>query len=168
MKKPFFYKPILFSSLILFGLFGQSCKKETDYVYGVTDVDLNQSDADKPNVKSTNEFISIAYSDIFGTTIPHDKLVKLQTAYTAFGDQKFIEQLVIRNFLNQPGNALPSQGEMTADLDKFIEEAYIKFFARKPNEYEAYYLKNLLTNDPSITPELVYYAMMTSNEYRYY
>jgi len=154
--------------LILFGLFEQSCKKETEYVYGVTDVELNQSGANKPNVKSTNEFIAIAYSDIFGTTIPNDKLVKLQSSYTAFGDQKFIEQLVVRNFLNQPGNALPSQVEMTADLDKFIVDTYIKFFARRPNEYEAYYLKTMLTTDPSITPELVYYAMMTSNEYRYY
>lgn len=168
MKKSFQYKPILFACLILLGLLGHSCKKETEYIYGVTDVELNQSDANKPNVKSTNEFISIAYSDIFGATIPHDKLVKLQTAYTAFGDQKLIEQLVIRNFLNQPGNVIPSQGEMTADLNKFIEDTYIKFFARRPNEYETYYLKNMLTTDPSITPELVYYAMMTSNEYRYY
>lgn len=168
MNKSFQYKPILFSCLILYGMLGHSCKKETDYIYGVTDVDLNQSGANKPNVKSTNEFIAIAYSDIFGTTIPNDKLVKLQTAYTSFGDQKLIEQLVIRNFLNQPGNVIPSQVEMVADMDKFIEDTYIKFFARKPNEYEAYYLKNIMTTDPGITPELVYYAMMTSNEYRYY
>ncbi|MBX7181020.1 MAG: hypothetical protein K1X82_02820 [Bacteroidia bacterium] len=157
---------------ILFVLFisflNQSCRKETAYIYGVTDVTISRTGANKENVKSTTEFISIAYSDIFGTTIPHSELVKLQAAYSAFGDQKLIEQLVIRNFLNQSGNTIPSATDMNSDLDKFIDQSYIKFFARHPNEYEAYYLKNLLISDPGITPELVYFSMMTSNEYRYY
>lgn len=154
--------------LLLVFILNQSCRKETTYIYGVDDISVDRSGANKENVKSTTEFISIAYSDIFGTTIPHSELVKLQTAYSAFGDQKLIEQLVIRNFLNQPGNTIPSQTDMSSDLNKFIEQSYIKFFARRPNEYEVYYLKNLLESDPGITPELVYFSMMTSNEYRYY
>jgi len=168
MKKSIHFRLILTLSFIWFAFAGNSCKKETDYIYGVTDVDLYPPGADKPNVKSTTEFISIAYSDIFGTTIPQDKLIKLQLAYSAFGDQKLIEELVVRNFLNQPANAIPTQAEMSANPEQFIKDTYIKFFSRKPDEYEFYYFKTTLAQDPALTPELVYYAMMTSNEYRYY
>ena len=77
-----------------------SCKKETDFIYGVTDVDIQKPDANKPNVKSTFTFISIAYSDLFGANISQTQLVELQTAYAAFGDQRLIEQMIIKNFLN--------------------------------------------------------------------
>ncbi len=154
--------------LLLVGFTQYSCKKETLYNYEVEDVNVSRRDASKPNVKSTTEFISIAYSDVFGSTIPHDKLVKLQLAYSAFGDQKLIEQLVIRNFLQNTTNAIPSSQEMKGDVATFIQKSYVKFFGRNPNEYEAWYLKNMIDTDQSITPEIVYYGMMTSNEYRYY
>jgi hypothetical protein len=146
-----------------------SCKKETQYIYGLEDVNVNRREGNKQNIKSTTEFISIAYSDIFGTTIPHEGLVKLQVAYSAFGDQKLIEQLVIRNFLNQSGtNAIPTNNQMRTNIPLFLEQSYVKFFGRKPNEFEANFLKNLIETDASISPEIVYFGMMTSNEYRYY
>ena len=154
----------LFSTLFL-----ASCKKETQYIYGVEDVSVNRREGNKQNTKSTTEFISIAYSDIFGTTIPNDGLVKLQLAYSAFGDQKLIEQLIIRNLLNQGGNTtIPTSTEMRADIGLFINKSYVKFYGRNPNEFELYYLKSMIETDLSITPELVYFGMMTSNEYRYY
>ncbi len=145
-----------------------SCKKDTDFIYGVTDVDIQKPDANKPNVKSTFTFISIAYSDLFGANISQTQLVELQTAYAAFGDQRLIEQMIIKNFLNDGGVDIPSQTEMNADVQQFIKNSYVKFFNRLPNEFELWHIENEIAGDNSTTPELIYFAMMTSNEYRYY
>ena len=145
-----------------------SCKKETDFIYGVTDVDIQKPDANKPNVKSTFTFISIAYSDLFGANISQTQLVELQTAYAAFGDHRLIEQMIIKNFLNDVGIDIPSQTEMNADVEQFIKDSYVKFFNRLPNEFELWHIENEIAGDDTMTPELIYFAMMTSNEYRYY
>lgn len=145
-----------------------SCKKETDFIYGVTDVNIKKTDPNKPNVKSTFTFISIAYSDLFGTNISQNQLVELQQAYAALGDQRLVEQMIIKNFLNKPGLDIPTQSQMNANRSEFIKDSYVKFFNRLPNEFELWHIENTLINDPSITPELVYFSMMTSNEYRYY
>ena len=63
MKKVIF----LFSILMLF-----SCKKEEKVTYHVNNVNITQNSANKDHLKSTTEFISIAYSDIFGTVITSD------------------------------------------------------------------------------------------------
>ncbi len=160
--KYFWILPLLAVSVL------SSCKKDTDFIYGVEDVDVQKPDANKPNVKSTFTFISIAYSDLFGANISQTQLVELQTAYAGFGDQRMIEQMIIKNFLNDGGVDIPTQAEMNADVEQFIKDGYVKFFNRLPNEFELWHIENEIAGDNTITPELIYFAMMTSNEYRYY
>jgi len=147
-----------------------SCKKEANksYIYGVNNVGVAQDGVAKPNVKSTIEFISIAYSDLYGNTIDQSKLTDLGTAYNAFGDKKLIEDMIIRNFLNAQGVVIPTIIVMNADVNVFVINTYKKFYNREPNEFELWQIKSLIQNDVNTTPELVYYAFMTSNEYRYY
>lgn len=162
---------IRFITLITISTFVfSSCKKETEktYIYTVNDVSVSQSGVSKPNVKSTIEFISIAYSDLFGNTISQSTLTNLSIAYSAFGDKKLVEDLIIRNFLNTQGVSIPTSTLMKADISKFVKESYSKFYNREPNEFELWQLTELIKNDADATPELVYYAFMTSNEYRYY
>jgi hypothetical protein len=151
-------------------VFTSSCKKEapTTYIYGVNGVGVTQDGVSKPNVKSTIEFISIAYSDLFGNTINQATLTDLATAYVSFADRKLIEDMIIRNFLNAQGVDIPTLTEMNADVPAFIINSYKKFYNREPNEFELWQMENLIASDAAITPELVYYAFMTSNEYRYY
>lgn len=162
MKKIFKYSLLLATMAMLF----TACKKE--YIFGVDDVDVVQNSASKNNVKTTTEFVSIAYSDIFGTTIPQTYLTKLSLAYLAFGDKKLVEDIIIKNMLNAPGVQLPTQQSMLADVDLFINNTYKKFYNRTPSEFEVWKMKQLIQADPTITPELVYYAFLTSDEYRYY
>lgn len=145
-----------------------SCKKDKSYVYEVNDVNVVYDGSSKPNQKTTTEFISIAYSDLFGSTISNTELVKLSTAYSAFGDKKLIEEMIIKNFLNKPGVILPTKTQMNSNRNLFVSNAYKKLFNREPNEFELWGITNMLTADTSMTPEQVYYAAMTSNEYRYY
>ena len=144
------------------------CTKEKTFVYEVQDETIQAESGDKATAKTTTEFISIAYSDLFGTTIPQDKLFKLNIAYNSFGDKKLIEDRIIRNFLNDPNVILPSDQDMHNDIGIFVINAYKKFFNRLPDEFEKYYLVNLIQTDTNITAVDVYYAIMTSNEYRYY
>lgn len=146
-------------------LFG-ACKKE--YIYEVNNVDVTQNSANKNSVKSTTEFVSIAYTDIYGSTIPQNYLDQLSLAYLAFGDKKLMEDIIIKNMLNAPGVQLPTQAQMQADIDGFVTAAYKKFYNRLPSEYELWQMRQYIAADNQVTPELVYYAFLTSDEYRYY
>lgn len=168
-------KSLILPSTLLKGIFvcfllyaGVACKKEKTYVYGVNDVTVKQDGAYKPSVKTTTEFISIAYADIFGTTITANDLTQLSLLYSAFGDKKLMENLIIKNFLNAPGTQIPSKAQMQQNTEQFLKETYTKFLNRTPNEFELYGTKNIIQADSTISPELIYYGMLTSNEYRHY
>ena len=163
MKNKFAYFILLLLAVVMF-----SCKKDINYAYDVNDVTVTQHGANKPNVKSTIEFISIAYSDLYGTTIGAGNLTDLSLCYLAFGDKKFVEDLIIRNFLIKPGVVIHTQAQMMADIPTFVQATYHKFYTRDPNEFEKWQIVNYIKNTANITPELVYYSFMTSDEYRYY
>ena len=145
-----------------------SCDTEKDFIYGVNDLEVVRPTGNKGYQKSLTEFISIAYADVFDANITQDVLLDLSTPYAAFGDLKYIEDLIIQNFLNDQSAQLPSNTVMRANVDLFITETYNRFYNRNPNEFELWYMKDLIDSNSDITPELVYYSMMTSNEYRYY
>jgi hypothetical protein len=146
-----------------------SCKKEKKAVYGLNDVNISQNSANKDHLKSTTEFISIAYSDIFGTVITTDKLADLSTMYRAFGDKKLIEEMVIKNFLNESTIQIP-QIDRTSEItiQNFVSNSYKKLFNRTPDEYELWFVADMIQKDASLSSELIYFSLMTANEYRYY
>ena len=154
----------IFSILLLF-----SCKKEKNVKYQLNDVTIENNRANKDHLKSTTEFISIAYSDIFGTVISINKLADLTKIYKAFGDKKLIEQMVIKNFLNEPSIQIPQIDRSSAStINTFTQNMYIKLYNRTPDEYELWFISNMIENDTDLTSELIYFSLMTANEYRYY
>ncbi len=150
--------------LLCLTLFVFSCKKKQEYVYDVNDETISAAGVQKPNVKSNTEFISIAHTDVMGTTVSAGNLNELKTQYLAFGDKGVVEDLIIRNFMNKSGNTIPTS--IGTDKKAFVTNAYKKVYNRVPNEYEIYYLTDLLNKNSSITAEMFYYSLMTSNEYR--
>ena len=160
MKKLIF----IFSILLLF-----SCKKEKNVTYQLNDVTIENNLANKDHLKSTTEFISIAYSDIFGAVISTNKLADLSTIYKAFGDKKLIEQMVIKNFLNEPSIQIPQIDRTSiSTINSFVKDVYKKLYNRTPDEYELWFVSNMIENDSDLTSELIYFSLMTANEYRYY
>jgi len=155
--------------LIILALFALlACTKEKSYLYQVNNINVTQPGGNKQNVKSTEEFISIAYFDLFGTTISQQELINLTQAYNSFGDLKLIEDMIIRNFLNTTGIVIPSSASMRTDVNGFVNSSYQKFLNRNPNAYEKWFVSNVIQSDTSISSVLVYYSFMTSNEYMYY
>ena len=160
MKKVIF----IFSILLLF-----SCKKEKNVTYQLNDVTIENNLANKDHLKSTTEFISIAYSDIFGTVISTNKLADLTRIYKAFGDKKLIEQMVIKNFLNEPSIQIPQIDRSSiSTINSFVQNVYTKLYNRTPDEYELWFVADMITKDNDLTSELIYFSLMTANEYRYY
>lgn len=153
--------------ILLATLFACS-KDEEQVVFGVNDVDLYQNSEEKDNLKSATEFISIAYADIFQTTVTSDILERLTIPYIAFGDNELIEDDIIRNMLNNQNAILPSDQAMRTDIPQFVKETYIRFYNREPDAFEAWQMEEFINQDPNLTVELIYYAFMTSEEYRYY
>ncbi len=149
-------------------LVSTSCKKETVYMYEVDTVTSRQDDVNKGIPKSTVEFISIAYADVFGSTISQNNLSKLTLLYLAFGDKRLIEDLLVKNMLNSPAVEIMSNSQMRNDVSGFVASVYSRLFNRDANELEAFTLEKAINDDPELTPELIYYSMMTSDEYRYY
>jgi len=145
-----------------------SCNKDKNIIYDVNDVNVNRPEGNKDYVKSLAEFISIAYTDLFETSISQAQLQTLAVPYSGFGDLKLIEDMIIKNFLNDANVIVPTSTAMRANVDQFLMETYQKFLNRNPNEFELWHMKNVIDENAEITPELVYYAIMTSNEYRYY
>jgi hypothetical protein len=152
--------------IAIFIFLTSSCKK--DYVYEVEDVTVSQDDGEKNNVKTTTEFISIVYSDLFNTNIPTNTLVNLQTAYDAFGDKKLIEDRIVRHLLDSSAVQIPVDATMRANIPLFVDETILKFFNRTPDAFEKYFISNIIQSNTDITPVMVYYACLTSDEYRYY
>ena len=76
--------------------------------------------------------------------------------------------MIIRNFLNTTGIVIPASTIMRADINAFVNSSYQKFLNRTPNSYEKWFVSNVIQSDTSISPVLVYYSFMTSNEYMHY
>jgi hypothetical protein len=57
---------------------------------------------------------------------------------------------------------------MRADLGAFVNASFRKFFVREPTAFEQWFVEDIIVRDSTISPEVVYYAFMTSNEYRFY
>lgn len=143
-----------------------SCSKEKDVIYDVNAVNVDDNSIDKSRAKTTSEFISIAYADLFGTTISQGDLLKLNTVYTAFGDKKLIEDRIIKNFLNNSNVNVPVAYDV--DTSAFVNAAYKKFYNRSANAFELYYVKEQIRLNANLQPIVLYYGLMTSDEYRYY
>lgn len=146
-----------------------SCQGGQDvYLYEVDEVEIKSTNLDKNNLKTDLEFLSLAYSDLFGTTISENALTQMVNSYNSVGDKLLIADYIIRNMINAPGASVPTNQAMRADIETFVQDAYKKFFVREPSEYERWHFQQLIEQDTDIRPEQIYYAFLTSDEYRYY
>lgn len=152
--------------LILLGV--ASCNKEQRVIYEVQQQELYQNSSQKQTLKTTTQFISIAYNDLFGTNITGDELTKLDVAYQSLGDKHVLEDMIVKSLINRPTVQIVSNTTMRADIDEFVKSVYLRFYNRNPNEFEAWKLKDLIEKNTDITPKMIYYSMMTSEEYRFY
>ncbi len=162
-------KKLSYSILLVTSLFISSCKKqETKYEYGVNTVDILPANVNKTRMKTTDQYVSILYANLFQKALSSNNLFTISQCFDSVGDQILARQVLIANLMKKPGVIIPTLTEMKADLDKFITDTYVRFYVRNPTEAEKAYLKQFIQSDPNITPELVYISFALSDEYMYY
>lgn len=156
--------------LALFLISFTSCKKDKDEVvaYDIAEQKVSKTQGEKINQKTDQEYVSILFSDLFDEPITNNDLTTIANVTASFGDKTVINEMLVQNFLNEPGVKIPTNDAMRADPDKFIRDMYRKFLTREPNEFESYYIKDLIVKNEDITPEVLYYSIVTCNEYLFY
>lgn len=163
IKKIYIYSSLFI--LLCVGLY--ACKKEIVKIFEVQTQPVSLTSINKNLFKKEIEFISIAYSDLFGKTIPADELSNTIRCYAGSNDKDLMTDRIIRSYLNRSNITIPSKVQMLNDVPAFISNTYTKFYQRPPTEMEKYKAVQLINNSPTLTPTLVYYSFLTSDEYKF-
>ncbi len=156
--------PILLSLLLLLVW---SCKEKT-YVYEVNDLTVSPNSGEKTKQKSVEQFVSIAFANMYQRGISSSEMVHLSDLIRSIGDKQIAYEVIIAKMMTDPELSIPDMAEMRSDLSAFVAQTYRRFYVREPSEAEQTWWVNYLDTRPEITPQLVYYAFATSNEYYYY
>jgi hypothetical protein len=167
-RKPY----ILLLSVVLFSI---GCKRDVEetqvydnIIYQIDTAIIYSSSAEKTKQKSQTQYISIMYSDLFSVNISGNDLAELSELSLAVGDKTMANELTLSHYLNASGLDKPSDSEMRADIETFIEYTYIRFYQRLPTPYEKLFLKDLIEKDVQLSVTDVYTSFILSNEYYYY
>ena len=149
-------------------LFSVGCKKDVVAKFEVNDEDVFDASLIKDRPKTNKQAISILHTTIFKKAISSNALFRTERVIESFGDKSLINEVIVSNYMNSPDVVLPSDSLMRADLDQFSKDTYKLFFVRIPSELEVSYFREYLQANPNVTPELVYMAFATSDEYQFY
>ena len=145
-----------------------SCKRQQINEYNINPVVVNQDGANKENLKTADQFITLLYTDLYASSIQYSELNKLQRLLESFGDKNVIIERIAQNMLNDPLAQIPSDSILTTGTDAFITETFNLFLTRNPSEAELWYIRELIGDNPSLTVKEIYYGFITSEEYKYY
>ena len=161
-----YLRPLAF--LVITVALSSSCKKDVITQYQIRDVALYSSASEKKNLKSDEQFISIMYTDIFEKSISNEQLLSMNKAYTSIGDKSLIIDILIKSLLADQSANIPTIAEMRAEPETFVQDTYKRFLVRLPSKQEEWFLINQIANNNKLEPVDIYYAVLTSDEYRYY
>lgn len=154
--------------LICFMLLVNSCKKEYETDFEVNELPVERTDLNKNKAKSEQQFISILSTNLLQKPVSIDEIVRTQRVIESVGDKSLVKEIIISNYMNRPEVEIPSDSLMRADIAGFITETYRKFYVRYPTELEKSFFVNFIESNPTVTPELVYVAFASSDEYQFY
>ena len=153
---------------LLLALTAWGCQVEPDVTYGLETLELGSATADKDRLKSLDQWIVILHADLFGESLGSADLFDIKQAFMSVGDQDLAREVLISNFMQDPNVVLPDPAEIMNDPDTFINDTYVRFLVRYPTEAERTWLKNFLSANPTVTPELMFTAFALSEEYLHY
>ena len=77
--------------------------------------------------------------------------------------------MIVRKFISEGGSTIQNiDRSSSTSIESFVTHVYKKLYNRTPDAYELWYLTDVIQKDQDINASLIYYSMMTANEYRYY
>jgi len=144
-----------------------SCKEDYD-VYEINDLDVLPVNSEKDKPKTSAQFISILYTNLFQTAIGPNKMLEAQNAVLSIGDKQIAYDILVSKYMRDGGVVLPSLDDMKYNTETFVRETYQRFMIRQPTEAELKWMMGYIESRPNLTPELVYFSFATSNEHFHY
>ena len=143
------------------------CREDTD-LYTVNDVSILPINSEKDKPKTSGQYISILYTNLFQEAIGPNRMLEAQKAIESIGDKQVAYDILVSKYMNDPRVKLPSDSIMRNHTEEFVRETYKRFLVRQPTEAELKWMMNYIDSRPNLTPELVYFAFATSNEHFHY
>ena len=161
-------RQLLLYSILCILLFS-SCKEKT-YIYEVNDILVTPNNAEKDKQKTTEQYLSILYANLYQKALSPNQLVNLSDIIASIGDKQVAYETVVAKMMSdsEVRALLPTAEEMRNDIELFIKNTYQRFFVRFPTEAEKTYWVNYIESHPNITPEHIYFAFATCDEYYFY
>ena len=153
--------------VLLLLVLGFGCREKT-YVYELTEQTVAPNNGVKTKAKTTEQFLNIAYANLYQTPLSPNELVRLSELIQSIGDKQLAYEMVIARMMADPAVNLPGTDAMRADLPKFVGETYRRFYVRDPSAAERAWWVNYLETNTNLTAEEVYFSFATSNEYGFY
>lgn len=150
------------------GVMFASCSREEYVVYDVNPVGVEGVNYGKDKKKSVEQYISILYANLFQRALSANQLVEIRDLIESIGDQQVAFEIVLSNFMNRSDVEIPTNTEMRADVDGFINDTYRRFLIRLPTEAEKTWFRNYIQTHTFLTPQIIYMSFALSNEYQYY
>ncbi|KAB2808045.1 hypothetical protein [Phaeocystidibacter luteus] len=145
-----------------------SCKEVEVNQYEVNPVGVTSGGADKSQLKSDLQLLSIMFSDVFGRAISQSELQDLADTYNSFGDKQVIIDRLTWRFLNDASAQLPTDTELQTDPAGVITSLYERYYSRTPGEMEVWYYQNWLSDNPDLGVLHLAFVLLTADEYKYY
>lgn len=144
-----------------------SCR-EPEYIYELNNEIVTNDNIVKSRLKTESEFISTAYSDLFDKPVSKTELEDMLYCFNSVNDNEIVSDLYIRDLIKRNNNNIPDDGAMRNAPEEYVLNTYKKLYHRNPSEYELWHLSNLISTDTTYTSKMVYYAFMSSEEYKYF
>lgn len=168
--RTYHFRFILFCLLsFILSLVGISCEPVEDhYIYGLEEAIIESDQADKRNLKSRTQYISVLYSNLFQRGIDPGELQEIERAIASIGDETLAKRMVISTLLRQPDSRVPTMVEMREDVETFIKESYVRFLVRAPTQAELIFMRNFINARPELEPHIIYTTFALSDEYQFY
>ena len=139
-------------------------------VFEINEVKLYPSASSKLKEKTESQWIAVVYTNLFQQALSAGDIYKAGQCITSIGDKELAREVIISNFMNSTSTlpAIPTDTDMRADIDKFINDTYERFLIRRPTEGEKQYFRNEINNNPTRSAEIIYFSFALSNEYLFY
>jgi hypothetical protein len=159
-------KNIVWFLALVFLILVSSCSKDTD-LYGITDLTILPVNSEKDKPKTSTQYISILYTNLFQQAIGPNRMLEAKAAVASIGDKQIAYDILVSKYMRD-GVQLPTSEYMRNNSEEFIRDTYKRFLIRQPTEAELKWMMNYIESRPALTPELVYFSFATSNEHFHY
>ena len=154
--------------LALIALTAIGCRPEPEASFELQGLEVTPGFAVKDRLKTNEQWVAIVHTNLFQSAMSANDLYNAARVFESIGDQSLAREVLLSNFFNQPNLSLMTRDEMLENLDAFLDETYLRFYTRFPTQAERTYVREVILNNPGMTPELVYMSFALSDEYRYY